>query len=107
MKFGRTGHWTKMRRDIARSSELDSSGHSRSRVVFIIITSGRSFRYRPLRRVVAQGDSLQRAEEITCGKRAGCGRDRRVHSNPATLVALIASYPVLNGFIIRNHRWPL
>jgi len=46
MKFGRTGHWTKMRRDIARSSELASSGHSRSWVVFIIITSGRSFRYR-------------------------------------------------------------
>jgi len=39
-------------------------------------------------------------------ERAGCGRDRRVHSNPATLVALIASYPVLSGFIIRNHRWP-
>jgi hypothetical protein len=58
------------------------------------------------RRVVAQGDSLQRAEEITRGKRAGCGRDQRVHSNPATLVALIASYPVLNSFVIRNHRWP-
>jgi len=46
LKFGRTDHWTKMRRDIARSSELDSSGHSRSWVVFIIISSGRSFRYR-------------------------------------------------------------
>ena len=58
------------------------------------------------RRVVAHGDSLQRAEEITRGKRAGFGRDQRVHSNPATLVTLIASYPVLNGFVIRNYRWP-
>ena len=44
--------------------------------------------------------------ELVSKLRAGCGRDQRAHSNPATLVALIASRPVLNGFIIRNHRWP-
>jgi hypothetical protein len=39
---------------------------------------------RQCRRVVAQRDSLQRAERITGGKRARRGRDHRVHRSPAT-----------------------
>jgi hypothetical protein len=38
------------------------------------------------RRVIAQGDPLQRAEEITRRECACRGRDQRIHRNPATLV---------------------
>jgi hypothetical protein len=37
-------------------------------------------------RVVAQGDPVQCPEGITRGERTCCGRDQRVHRNPATLV---------------------
>src|SRR3954452_7932472 len=45
------------------------------------------------RRVVAQGDPVQRAERITCRERTRRGRDQRVHPNPATLVTLTARRP--------------
>ncbi len=43
------------------------------------------------RRVVAQGDPLQRAEGITRRQCACRGRDQRIHRNPATLVTPIIS----------------
>jgi hypothetical protein len=39
-------------------------------------------------RIVAQRNPLQGTERITSRKRAGRGRDQRVHVNPATLVTL-------------------
>ena len=41
---------------------------------------------RQRRRIVAQGDAVQRAERITRRERARRRRDQRVHANPATLV---------------------
>lgn len=41
---------------------------------------------RQRRRVVTQGDPVQGAEGITCGKRTRRGGDQRIHRNPVTLV---------------------
>ena len=49
---------------------------------------------RERRRVVAQGDPLQRAERITRCERPRRGRDQRVHRNPATLVTLAIRCPL-------------
>src|SRR5712675_2498421 len=53
---------------------------------------------RERRRVVAQGDPVQRAEGITRRERTRRGRDQRVHSNPATLVTPTLSIPGPNLF---------
>jgi len=64
---------------------------------------------RQCRRVVAQRDPLQCAERITRRERAACGRDQRVHLNPATLVTLTPRYPVLiyhtttNQYVSEGH----
>ena len=50
---------------------------------------------RERRRVVAQGDPVQRAERITRRERTRRGRDQRVHRNPATLVTPTVRCPVL------------
>ena len=51
---------------------------------------------RKRRRIVAQRDTLQRAERITGGQRACRSRDQRVHflRNPATLVTPTLSMSV-------------
>jgi hypothetical protein len=46
---------------------------------------------RKRRRVVPEGDALQRAEEVTRGERPRRSRDQRVHQNPVTLVTPAAS----------------
>src|SRR6267378_4316052 len=56
---------------------------------------------RERRRVVAQGDPVQRAEGITRRERACCGRDQRIHRNPATLVT-----PTLSIFGAKFMSWP-
>src|SRR5579862_5060849 len=43
------------------------------------------------RRVVAQGDPLQGAEDVTGRECARGGRDHRIHRNPVTLVTPIVS----------------
>jgi hypothetical protein len=48
---------------------------------------------RERRRIVAQCDSLQRAEGIARREGASCRRDQRVHWNPATLVTSTPSMP--------------
>ena len=50
---------------------------------------------RQRRRIVAQGDVVQRAERITRRERARGGGDQRVHSNPDTLVT--PGRPVAGG----------
>ena len=52
---------------------------------------------RERRRVVAQGDPLQRAEGITRRECARRGRDQRVHRNPVTLVTPTRSNPALDA----------
>ena len=51
---------------------------------------------RERRRVVAQGDPLQRPEGITRGQGTRRGRDQRVHRNPVTLVTPTAPYLALH-----------
>ncbi|MNO87627.1 hypothetical protein D3C76_790500 [compost metagenome] len=47
------------------------------------------------RRIVAQGDAVQRAEGIPRGQCARCGSDQRGHPNPATIVTPIVGRPCL------------
>ena len=56
------------------------------------------------RRVVAQGDPLQCAEEITGREGARRRGDQRVHRNPVTLVTLAIRYPTLS--VSRDRRPP-
>ena len=51
---------------------------------------------RERRRVVAQGDPLQRAEGIARGERPRRGGDQRVHRNPVTLVTPAVRRPAAN-----------
>ncbi len=53
-------------------------------------------RKREGRRVVAQGNPVQRAEGITRGERTRRGGDQRVHLNPDTLVTPTRSIPATN-----------
>jgi hypothetical protein len=64
---------------------------------------------RERRRVVAQRDAVQCAKGITCGERTRCGRDQRVHLNPATVVTLavrcrILVYPAINECVAGKRR---
>ena len=86
----RTGH------RLLRAERPGRAPHERLRPHQIAELCQRDAAQRQRRRVVAQGDPLQRAEGITGGERARRGRDQRVHRNPATLVTPTVRRPPLN-----------
>src|SRR5712691_6411105 len=95
-------------RDLGLGDDTPCAGHGLSRTEGARRTSQKSLRANEIaelrhrdaakregRRVVAQGDPVQRTEGITRRERTRRGRDQRVHSNPATLVTPTVRCPVL------------
>ena len=98
-------------RDLGLGDDTSRAGHGLSRTESARRTLQQSLRAneiaelrhrdaakRERRRVVAQGDPLQCAEEITRGERPRRSRDQRVHRNPVTLVTPTVSMPAAKCF---------
>ena len=83
----RTGH------RLFRTEGARRTSHESLRANEIAELGHRDAAQRERRRILAQGDPVQRAEGVTRGERARGRRDQRVHRNPATLVTPTASVP--------------
>ena len=81
---------------LLRAERAGRTPHERPRSREIAELRQRDAAQRQRRRVVAQGDPLQRAEGITSGERPRRSRNQRVHRNPATLVTPTLRRPPLN-----------
>src|SRR4029077_8316062 len=95
----RTGH------RLFRAEGARRASHESLRSSEIAELCHRDASQRERRRVVAQGDSLQCAEWITRRERTRCGRDKRVHPNPATLVTPTVRCPVPIYLTTTNTQW--
>src|SRR4029077_6132261 len=105
-RLGRPAQLARDERDLGLGDDAPRAGHRLPRAKGARRTSEESLRANEIAqlghrdaakrkrgRIVAQRDTVQRAEGITRGERARRGRDQRVHLNPATLVTLATLFP--------------
>ena len=102
--FRRRAQVARYERDLGLGDDTPRTGDRLSRTEGAGRTSQKGLRAREItelrhrdtakrkrRRVVPEGDPLQRADEVTRGERPRRSRDQRVHQNPVTLVTPAAS----------------